>query len=124
MKKMVTLFKGLSVLIVVCVMVCGCNTLGETVIHDELFTYEKPFDRVYLTALEAIEENSEWDLVSTNKMEGLILVRASDFMREDAATVVIKRLNRMQTSIELAKESQSIRGVESLLKSIDKSLML
>lgn len=124
MSKRLGFFKRLSAGIAVCLMICGCNTAADLVVHDELFTYEMTYDKVFLFALDAIEKTEEWDLVMTNKDEGVIKVRAKDFMNDDEVKVVIKRIEKGKTSLELAKDSQRIRGVETLLKAIDQLLLM
>ena len=104
-------------------VLCGCRIYDEGVIHDELFTYDLAYDKAYLKVLEAVDTSSEWDLISTDERKGVIIVQPSNYMRDDRVTILLTRVERRKTSVELAPDSQHIKGVEELLKTIDQHLM-
>lgn len=91
--------------------------------HDEVLLYDLPYDFAYLRALDAIQEIPGWELESTEKERGIIQVRNINYNSLDDAdnrliTVLIKRVSRGRTSVELARESQHVIGGDKLLKTI------
>ena len=110
-------------ILIVISTVCGCRTFDETVIHDELFTYDAAYDVAYLKVLDAVNNTPGWRLVGTDKEAGKIIAFSEAFTRDDRVTILVKRINRKKTSVELAPTSQSIRGAEEILKEIDKAFM-
>lgn len=114
---------SLALLLLTSLCISGCQTLEEQIVHDELFTYEMPFDKVYLNVLEVVNRSAMWRLHGTDKHVGLIMARKKDFMHDTIVTIVIKRIAKRKTSVELAPDSQTVLGVETLLKEIDQSLM-
>jgi len=116
--------KGLLTCVLLLVVLCGCRTFEtDLVIHDELFTYDMPYDVTYLRVLDAIDRNNDWVVDQTDKANGKIRVRPENYRRNDNATLLVGRLERRKTSVELAPQSQQIRGIEGLLKDIDKYCM-
>ena len=113
----------LFVTLLVMSVVCGCRTFDEKVVHDELFTYESAYDVAFLKVMEAVNIAPGWQLVGTDKEAGTVIALNKAFTRDDTATILVKRISRKQTSVELAPESQEIRGAEDLLKSIDKAFI-
>jgi len=84
-------------------------------------------DLVYLRTMEAIELDPDWGMDHTIKEKGLIYLRNlrySSFADSDRrrATLVLKRTGPRRTSIQLAKESQSIVGGGELLALIKRQL--
>lgn len=107
----------------VAVALSGCvTTMTETVVHDELFTYDMPFDRTYLMVLDAIETIPSWQLESTNMKDGLVVVREPGAGGEQAI-LMLRRVNKKQTTLELARPSQRIPNAGSLLQDVDAYLM-
>jgi len=104
-------------------VLCGCRVYDESVIHDELFTYDTAFDKAFLLVLEAVDESTTWDLVSTDERKGVIFVEPSNYMRDDRVRILLTRVARRKTSVELAPDSQQIKGVDILLKEIDQHFM-
>lgn len=103
----------------------GCSTVSETVLpaNDEVLIYELPYDLVYLRAMEALEKVDGWDLEETEKEKGVIIARNNNygsFADADLRSVkiLVTRINRNQTSVELAKDSQHVAGGGDLLESI------
>lgn len=91
--------------------------------HDETLVYPLAFDLTYLRTMEALESAPDWELASTNKEKGLIKINNTNFSSFDdadkrEATFVIKRVNRSETSIALAPESQQVLGGDELLKRV------
>lgn len=93
------------------------------IVHDELFTYEEPIDKTYLKVVDAVDKTPGWKLAGTDKNAGKIIASATDFMCDDSVTILIKRIGRRKTAVELAPESREIRNVEAILKQIDKELL-
>ncbi len=107
-------------------LMTGCNALDKNVVvHDELFTYEVSYDRCYMVILDVIASKTDgWKLLDTDKPKGVIRARVDSFMRDDIATVIVKRLDKRKSSVELAPDSQTMKGVDQILKEIDKAMLL
>ncbi|MBN1494042.1 MAG: hypothetical protein JW938_07835 [Candidatus Omnitrophica bacterium] len=105
-------------------VVCGCAsfTAEEAEIHDEIFSYEIPFDKAFLRIVDTINDTPDWTLDGTNQRDGLIIVRGNDFDSEQV-TIILKRIEKRHVTVELAKESQRSRNVGTLLKAIDTDLI-
>lgn len=111
-------------LMLVLVVLSGCRLFYDDVIlHDELFTYEAPLDKTYFTILQAIGNCESWVLQGTDKIKGEIYVARAAHGSRDVATVLVSRVSREKTAVELAPGSQSLRGVDELLKAIDRACM-
>jgi hypothetical protein len=102
----------------------GCKVYNDSlVIHDELFTYDVVYDKAYLLILDAVNETEGWRLSGMDKRTGTISAFNDKFMNDDVVTIIVKRIARGKTSVELSPESQGIKGVDVLLKAIDKKMM-
>ncbi len=105
----------------------GCNMLDyferSKIVHDELFTYDMHYDKAYLKVLDAVSDLPNWYLTGTDKQNGIIRVEAKKFTRDTVATVIIKRIDNNKVSVELAPDSQNLKGVEEILKAIDKAML-
>ncbi len=117
--------KTLSIAIVLVGLVfCGCTTqnkLGPA--HDETLIYKLSYDLVFLRTLEAIENVKNWELEETEKEKGVIRLYNKAYSRLDdsdkrTATILVKRLDREQTSVALAPYSNRVPGGKDLMKSI------
>lgn len=105
----------------------GCSSIGRQLLplHDEVLLYDLPFDLTYLRTMEALESHPDWELETTDKEKGLIMVRNinySQFSDADKRRAVfwIKRVSRRETSVRLAPESQHVIGGDKLLELIAK----
>ena len=101
----------------------GCSRSSMLTVHDEVLVYPLPFDLAFLRTLEAIQEHKEWDLDWTDKEMGVISIRNmrySSFADADRrqATLIVKRLNARETSIQLDPKSQSVVGGDEILSLI------
>lgn len=102
----------------------GCKVFSDSVIiHDELFTYTMPYDKGYMMVVEAVNEAPGWRLVGADKRKGTVASYNEKFMNDDRVVILVKKIDDEKMSVELAPDSQSIRGVEVLLKQIDKKFM-
>ena len=120
----------LSVVLLLVFSMSACQTLSNlglskqsSIVHDELFTYDVSYDRAYLRVIEAAELVPAWILSGTDQRAGTITLRSTGFSNDAEVTVIIKRISKEQTSIELAPDSQRVKGVEDILKAIDKLLL-
>lgn len=91
--------------------------------YDEVLVYELPFDLTYLRTLEALENIPGWELEETEKEKGIIVARnVRHTSLEDAekrtATLFISRVNRGQTTVQLAPRSRWVIGGAALMKKI------
>ena len=103
----------------------GC--VHGRVVHDEVLTCPLPMDLTFLRTVEAVQTHPDWELDYTDKEKGIIHLRnlkysSFDDSDERTATLVLKRIGRRETSIQLAPESQSILGVDEVLKLIKQAL--
>jgi hypothetical protein len=117
----------LGCIAIVGLMYSGCRTLndapfGSEVVHNELLTYDLSFDKTYMLVIEAINETPGWTLASTDKGAGKIYAMTNSFNYDETACLLVKRIDRKKTSVELAPEAQVKKGVEELLKRIDLKL--
>lgn len=103
----------------------GCATFRDEDIpaHTEVLVYNLPYDLTYLKTIEAVESVEGWDLDETEKERGTIRARNTEFTNladkdKSSATFIVKRLDRGQTSIELAPYSQRVVGGAKLMKRI------
>jgi len=106
------------------VPLAGCKTMGNTlVVHDELFTYNVPYDKGYMTVIEAVNETPGWKLGSVDKRVGKVVAYNEKFMNDDRVVILVKDIGKEKMSVELAPDSQAIEDVDELLKQIDKAFM-
>ena len=103
----------------------GCAATQEKILpfHDEVLVYDLPYDLTYLRTMEALEKVKNWELEDTEKEKGIISVRNVNYGQlgdADKRTAVffIKRVDRDQTSIQLAPQSQQVSGGDKLLQRI------
>jgi len=102
----------------------GCKVFDDAVvIHDELFTYDMAYDQAFMMVVEAVNETATWRLAGIDKRKGTIAAYNEKFMNDERAVVLVKRITRGKTSVELDPDSQALKGVEALLKDIDKKFM-
>jgi len=110
------------VLLLACSM-GGCKSFEEDlIVHDELFMYEKGYDYVFMKVIDAVDEMDGWRLIDQDIKLGAVTVRSADFMCDDEVDVMVKRVDRKKTTVELAAKSQQTKGVEKILKAIDREL--
>ena len=103
----------------------GCNTPSSSVlpVHDEVLVYPLPMDLTFLRTMEAMTAHRDWQIDYTDKEKGLIFLRNlrySSFADADlrTATLVLKRVGPRETSVELDKKSQSVRGGDEILDAV------
>lgn len=106
----------------------GCSLHKEIIpLHDEVLTYNLPYDLAYLRSVEALESMEGWDLEMTEKEKGLIQVRNVQFLTltdsdKRVARILLKRKDRFQTIVKLAPESQRVVGGGDLMQKIGEVL--
>lgn len=103
----------------------GCASFRDEAVpaHTEVLIYDLPYDLTYLKTIESVESVDGWELDETEKARGVIRARNTEFSNladkdKSTATFLVKRINRSQTSIELAPESQRVLGGATLMKRI------
>lgn len=116
-------FKGLVSFFVIVAFLTGCNVFNESIIHDELFSYDVSYDVAYLKVMDAIEVDKNWTIAFTDMRKGIVKAKANEFSRDDVVEILIKSAGRDKATVELAVDSQRVFGVEGLLKSIDKAFI-
>ncbi len=95
--------------------------------HEEVLIYNRAYDYTYEGVLRALDNADPWQLGHTDKPRGMIVAYNTkywDSLDADKRTAVIlvKRVDRRKTSVELSPESQNVIGVADILKSIDQVL--
>jgi len=94
---------------------------------ETVLTYNRPLDFIYLEILKAVEEIPNWELSNTEKSAGVVVLNNSEYWETfDAdkrqAVLLIKSVDKMTTSVELAPESQSVIGGRDIIDTIEKRL--
>lgn len=118
---------GFLVLISAAVVI-GCAGKKPFVpVHDEVLVYNLPFDLTYLRTLDALQTVPDWDLETTDKENGLIRVRNSNYRKiteseERTVDFIVKRTGAGQSSVEIEKKSQQVFGGAELMKAIAREL--
>lgn len=107
------------------IFVIGCSTAekNELPVRDEVLHYDLSYDLTFLRVMEALENTHGWELEETEKEKGYIKVRNTDFGRfgdDDKSLVIfeIKRIDRNDTSISIAKVSQRTLGAGKLFDKV------
>lgn len=122
------MFKLISVLIIAAVFSAGCaNKKPLLPAHDEVLVYKLPYDLTYLRTIDALQSVQDWDLEITDKENGWIRVRNTNYSQFNDAdtrviTFMITRLAVGQTSVEIRKEDQQVLGGGELMKAISREL--
>jgi hypothetical protein len=123
-----------SVLLAVALANSGCvaklletGTKNPVIRYNDILVYEKPFDYTYLGVVKAVDRVPGWRLSNTDKMKGVVTARNEEY--EDLfdkdkreITVLVKRIDRKRTSVELAPESQTMLGARVMLQAIQQNL--
>ena len=107
----------------------GCARNSILPAHDEVLTFNLPYDLAFLRTMEAVEAHPDWDLDMTLKEQGIIKIRNlrySSFADADqrGATLLLKRIGPRQTSVQFDKESWGVVGGDEILKLINQYLSL
>lgn len=113
-------------MVVLAGMLAGC-VHQPMVKQDEVLIYNRAYDYTYDGVLRALNNAEPWQLATTDKAQGQIVAYNQEYWDSlDAdkrtAVILVKRIDRKKTSVELAPESQNVIGVGDILKSIDQVL--
>ncbi len=106
----------------------GCNSIGEVLPpNDRVLVYELPYDLTYLRTMEALDNHANWELQETDKENGTISVRDTNFSSLDDADLrviefLVKRVDRSTTSVSIAPGSQKVYGGADLLDAVAAAL--
>ena len=95
--------------------------------HDQTLLYNRPFDYTYDEVIDAASSVHPWQLASTTRSMGEIVLLNEQYWDtldtdKRTARILVKRVSRRQTSVQLAPESQNVIGVGEILKKIDQVL--
>ena len=79
------------------------------------YTYQQPFDLVFLTVLETIDTNSNWMIHLTNKPAGFIDVKNVQYgnmfdLDTQSVRFVVALVSRKETSLELDPAHSKCKG--------------
>ena len=124
------LFSVLCLLTSVFFTLSGCQQVVRHVmpVHDEVLVFNKAMDYTYLRVIDAILATPDWSIYETNKREGMVraynMKYADPFAPLDSrvATFYVKPLSRRRSSLEVARPSQTLIGLDRILKSIKESM--
>jgi hypothetical protein len=122
--------KILAVLFItfICSGLTGCATSKKVLpLHDEVLSYELPYDLTDLRTLDALNAQDGWQLEATDKEKGMIRIRNVQYTRLNdrdrrVLTFTITRVDRRHTSVALAPESQRTLSGGDMLKAISARL--
>lgn len=112
----------------ICSGLTGCATSKKVLpLHDEVLTYELPYDLTYLRTLDALNAQDGWQLEETDKEKGKIRIRNVQYTRMNDSdlrtlTFIVTRIDRKHTSVALAPESQRTLSGGDMLKAISAQL--
>lgn len=125
---LIALFVGISFLLPACIGTArkASQKTAKAIFpaRDEVLIFHKAVDYTYLRVLDAVLNTPYWTLYETDKREGLIRAYNEKWgdpygpMEQRIATLRIKRLTRDRTAVELDPASQTLIGVDDLMKSI------
>jgi len=80
------------------ILMTGCSLLQWR----KAEIYPMSYDQTYLTAVDALDDMSEWHLLETNKDSGIIKIEKSPFLRPTRElTVIVERIDAFRTKVEL-----------------------
>ena len=122
------LFSAFGIFLAGSILLSGCMTQEKSFpAQDEVLLYALPFDLTYLRTMEAIDSHPDWELSYSEKEKGIITVRNihhSSLTDADKRiiTFMVKRVDRHETSVQLAPDSQYVIGGDELLKLVGKYL--
>ena len=96
--------------------------------YDTVLTYDRPFDVTFLRTLEAVNTVPGWVLEETDKEKGLIVLHNRQYSHifdkdKGVARILVKRISRKQTSVELDKPTQLLQEGGKFLESIDQIMI-
>ena len=91
--------------------------------HDEVLRYPLAYDLVFLRTIEGLENIQGWEVQETEKEKGIIRVYNHQIGRTDdsdnrVATIFVKRVNRNETTVELASGSRRVGGGKEMMQVI------
>lgn len=92
--------------------------------YDQVLTYDHPYDYTFLKTMEALNTFPNWILEETDKGQGLIVLRNTEYGHvfdrdKNVARFRVTRVSRTQTSVEIEPESQQVLQVGDLLRRVD-----
>ena len=119
-------FRNISLaLVIVLVGFSGCAASNKVIppLNDQSLIYDLPYDLVYLKTIEAAENVQGWEMEETEKEKGVIRISNSNTLEFSDAdkreiTLIVKRLSRGKTSVQIAPESQRVIGGDVVLQRI------
>lgn len=112
-----------SIAAVLILLIAGC-VRQPLVVHDEVLIYDKPFDYVYLGIIRSVDNTDHWDVSHTDREKGLINILNHHYgdpfdADKRQITIVVKRITKGKTSVQIAKDSQRVIGAGEIMKEID-----
>ena len=123
------LFSQVVLILALSLGLMGCNTVGEVLPpNDQVLVYKLPYDLTYLRTMEALDgAGGNWQLDATDKEQGIIRVRDSNYSRLDDSdlrviTFLIKRVDPGVTSVSIDPASQKVYGGKKLLEVVGGAL--
>lgn len=125
---LIALFIGVSFLLPACIGTArkASQDTAKAIFpaRDEVLIFHRAVDYTYLRVLDAVLSTPYWTLYETDKREGLIRAYNEKWgdpygpMEQRIATIRVKRLTRDRTAVELDPASQTLIGVDDLMRAI------
>ncbi len=121
--------QNVLILFLVALFLTGCSIATKSVLapNDEVLNYELPYDLTYLRVLDALNDETDWQVEQTDKEKGMIVARNVNYSRLNDAdrrviAFMVKRVDADNTSVYIEKDSQRIIGGKQLLQKINEVL--
>ena len=121
-------FSKFILILILSLSFAGCNTVREVLPpNDQVLIYKLPYDLTYLRTLDALNSVGGWDLQETDKEQGMICVRNTNYSNlsdsdQRAINFLVKRVDRGTTSVSIDPKSQKVIGGKKLLDAVGEAL--
>ncbi len=102
--------------LVTLVLLAGCGIFEkQPSIRYMVYTYEQPFDLVYLRAIETLDTNDDWAFSYTDKETGVIALRNMNYenwfgMDRQYVRFVVRHVSQTETSVEIDPSASQCKG--------------
>lgn len=96
------------------ILILGCSHLEFASIEYPIYKYKAPVDLVFLKTLDSLNSEDGWVLSFTEKSNGILEIKnITQFAAEETDVqrlrILVKRLDREYTSVELDKNASVCR---------------
>ncbi len=93
---------------------CGTFSKYEPITY-KVYTYEQPYDLVFLRTMETLDSNNDWVFSATRKELGVIEMRNTNYgnwfgVDRQYVRVLVKYVSEKETSVEIDPAHTSCKG--------------